>query len=320
VQVAARLWRLLVVASGLPAHLAALKDYMLLSRGDFWQCFLADARKLLSQPPRQRGADNDIGVTPCLPARLPGMCACLCAHVCSAHARACVLPPRHTSLTLYMCVLCAVCCGHLCCLWPAAAAAAAAAVSTATDKPSSPPLPPPALRSLQSITHLPSLQSITPLPSAAAWASAAAKSTAQDDPLFGMYKLVLQQQQQQQQQQQPPRGDAVGTGGAAAHGAGVRPLAAPSFDAAWDGLSLEVTLPWPLGVLFTPRQLARYNALFQLLLRLKRVQLALEEAWHELGRCVFVCVCVCVRVRALQSSATTASMTDCLPCPPRHGE
>jgi gamma-tubulin complex component 4 len=51
-------------------------------------------------------------------------------------------------------------------------------------------------------------------------------------------------------------------------------------------LALEAELPWPLGVLLTPRHMERYNALFQLLLRLKRVQLALEQAWQELGRCV----------------------------------
>jgi len=59
----------------------------------------------------------------------------------------------------------------------------------------------------------------------------------------------------------------------------------PSFDPAWDGLSLEVALPWPLGILITPPQLARYNALFQLLLRLKRVAMTLEGTWQELGRC-----------------------------------
>jgi 3-deoxy-D-manno-octulosonic-acid transferase len=47
---------------------------------------------------------------------------------------------------------------------------------------------------------------------------------------------------------------------------------------------MMLQMPWPLGVLLTPRHMERYNALFQLLLRLKRVQLALESAWQELGR------------------------------------
>ncbi len=58
----------------------------------------------------------------------------------------------------------------------------------------------------------------------------------------------------------------------------------PAFDERWDHLWLEHCVPWPLGLLLTPGHLARYNALFQLLLRLKRVQLHLETAWQELGR------------------------------------
>lgn len=62
----------------------------------------------------------------------------------------------------------------------------------------------------------------------------------------------------------------------------------PAYDSNWDELALEAQMPWPLGVLLTPRCMERYNSMFQLLLRLKRVQLALEQAWQELGR--YVCV------------------------------
>jgi gamma-tubulin complex component 4 len=49
-QVASRLWQLVVVDSRLVDHLAALKDYLLLAKGDFYQSFLSDAAKLLMLP------------------------------------------------------------------------------------------------------------------------------------------------------------------------------------------------------------------------------------------------------------------------------
>ncbi|KAF6261046.1 gamma-tubulin complex component protein [Scenedesmus sp. NREL 46B-D3] len=161
--VASRLWQLLVVQAGLMRHLGAVKDYLLLARGDFFQCFLADAAKLLAGVPREKTANDDLAVP---------------------------------------------------------------------------------------------------------WQSAAMKSTAQDDPGFKLFRLVLR-----------PKPAAAGSAGGPARG-----LAVPSFDSNWDGLALEAELPWPLGVLLTPRHMERYNALFQLLLQLKRVQLALEQAWQELGR------------------------------------
>ncbi|KAF8058112.1 GCP4 [Scenedesmus sp. PABB004] len=179
--VASRLWRLLVVQAGLVAHLGGVKDYCLLARGDFWQCFLTDAARLLAGPPREKTANADLAVP---------------------------------------------------------------------------------------------------------WQSAAAKSTAAADPRFKLFRIVLR-----------PSAAARATGAAAAPpgtpGAGAAPgsgagggraLAVPPYDAAWDELRLEASLPWPLGVLLTRRHMERYNALFQLLLRLKRVQLALEQAWQELGR------------------------------------
>ena len=60
-QVASRLWQLLVVQAGLMQHLGAVKDYLLLARGDFYQCFLADAAKLLAGPPREKTANSDLG-------------------------------------------------------------------------------------------------------------------------------------------------------------------------------------------------------------------------------------------------------------------
>jgi gamma-tubulin complex component 4 len=58
--VASRLWQLLVVQAGLMQHLAAIKDYALLARGDFYQCFLADASKLLAGPPRDNTVNSDL--------------------------------------------------------------------------------------------------------------------------------------------------------------------------------------------------------------------------------------------------------------------
>jgi hypothetical protein len=61
-QVAGRLWQLLVVQAGLMQHLAAMKDYLLLARGDFWNGFLADAWKLMALPPLPNRAAGDIAV------------------------------------------------------------------------------------------------------------------------------------------------------------------------------------------------------------------------------------------------------------------
>jgi hypothetical protein len=58
--VAGRLWELVVRRSELRAHLEALKEYYLLARGDFWDCFLADAQRLLAAPPNAVTADVDI--------------------------------------------------------------------------------------------------------------------------------------------------------------------------------------------------------------------------------------------------------------------
>lgn len=42
-------------------HLVAIKDYLLLARGDFFQCFLAEAARLLASPPREATATHDLG-------------------------------------------------------------------------------------------------------------------------------------------------------------------------------------------------------------------------------------------------------------------
>lgn len=43
-QVAGWLWSLVVGRARLLDHMAALKSYFLLARGDFWQAFLLEAR------------------------------------------------------------------------------------------------------------------------------------------------------------------------------------------------------------------------------------------------------------------------------------
>eukprot|EP00775_Hariotina_reticulata_P005315 gene5317-5550_t len=175
--VASRLWQLLVVQAGLLQHLAAIKDYALLARGDFYQCFLADAAKLLAGPPRDKTVNSDLSIP---------------------------------------------------------------------------------------------------------WQSAALKSTAQDDPHFKLFRPVLRAKGSStagalRSQQLAEAGPVIGL-------VGSRALNVPAYDSAWDDLRLDIQMPWPLGVLLTRRHLERYNALFQFLLRLKRVQLALESAWQELGR------------------------------------
>ncbi|MEW5306079.1 MAG: hypothetical protein WDW36_008574 [Sanguina aurantia] len=59
-KVAGVLWDLLVVQAGLMSQLAAIKDYFLLARGDFYQSFLTDSRRLMALPPRAATVDTDI--------------------------------------------------------------------------------------------------------------------------------------------------------------------------------------------------------------------------------------------------------------------
>ncbi|XP_048504481.1 gamma-tubulin complex component 4 homolog isoform X2 [Beta vulgaris subsp. vulgaris] len=59
---ASRLWQLVVVRADLNGHLKALKDYFLLAKGDFFQCFLEECRQLMRLPPRQSTAEADLMV------------------------------------------------------------------------------------------------------------------------------------------------------------------------------------------------------------------------------------------------------------------
>ena len=57
----------------------------------------------------------------------------------------------------------------------------------------------------------------------------------------------------------------------------------PKYDG-WDVLSLEYTVPWPLGLVLTKDSMRRYNQMFKYLLRLKRAANALDKAWVVLRR------------------------------------
>lgn len=50
--VASRLWRLVVVKAELPVHINSIKDFFLLSKGEFYQTFLGEARHIMGLPPR----------------------------------------------------------------------------------------------------------------------------------------------------------------------------------------------------------------------------------------------------------------------------
>lgn len=50
------LWELVVKKSKLQAHVKALKDFFLLGRGEFFQCFLDEAETMMSRPPGPRAA------------------------------------------------------------------------------------------------------------------------------------------------------------------------------------------------------------------------------------------------------------------------
>ncbi|KDP28172.1 hypothetical protein JCGZ_13943 [Jatropha curcas] len=59
---ASHLWQLVVVRADLNGHLKALKDYFLLAKGDFFQCFIEESRQLMRLPPRQSTAEADLMV------------------------------------------------------------------------------------------------------------------------------------------------------------------------------------------------------------------------------------------------------------------
>ncbi|KAI7757131.1 LOW QUALITY PROTEIN: hypothetical protein M8C21_029484 [Ambrosia artemisiifolia] len=59
---ASHLWQLVAVRADLNGHLKAIKDYFLLAKGDFFQCFLEESRGLMRLPPRQSTAEADLMV------------------------------------------------------------------------------------------------------------------------------------------------------------------------------------------------------------------------------------------------------------------
>jgi gamma-tubulin complex component 4 len=61
--VASRLWHLVVHISDLMLHLRSIKDYFLLSKGEFYQTFLSDARHIMTLPPRT-SAQDDLNLGP----------------------------------------------------------------------------------------------------------------------------------------------------------------------------------------------------------------------------------------------------------------
>lgn len=59
---ASHLWHLVVVRAELFNHLQALKDYFLLSKGEFYHNFLVESKGLMGLPPRDDTAEADINV------------------------------------------------------------------------------------------------------------------------------------------------------------------------------------------------------------------------------------------------------------------
>jgi gamma-tubulin complex component 4 len=158
---------LVVVDAELPRHLNALRAYLLLGRGDFYQCFLEEARALLAAPPRASTAEADLAVP---------------------------------------------------------------------------------------------------------FAQALTKSSAADDALASRFRIRLGSPY-------APSSDTL-TG---SRGMAESHRAVPKYDA-WDELSLEYAVPWPLGLLFTRDALRRYDEMFKYLLRLRRAAAALDGAWVTLRR------------------------------------
>ena len=57
----------------------------------------------------------------------------------------------------------------------------------------------------------------------------------------------------------------------------------PDYDA-WDGIGLECSVQWPLGIFLTADALDRYKTIFKYLFRLRRVQYDLQQVWVLLRR------------------------------------
>lgn len=57
----------------------------------------------------------------------------------------------------------------------------------------------------------------------------------------------------------------------------------PEYDA-WDGVSLECEVHWPMGIFLTNDTLDRYKTIFKYLFRLRRVHFDLQDAWIHLRR------------------------------------
>lgn len=162
--VTAQLWQLVVVHAELPAHLAALKNYFLLAKGDFYHSFLAESYDLMRLPPREATAEGDL---------------------------------------------------------------------------------------------------------AGPFQQSALKSTADQDPFFQHLKIRYVKAVDTAD---PPQGQGK-----------KKLLHVPKYDK-WDNVFLEYRVDWPLHLLLTPQVMAKYNVVFQYLLRLKRIQGDLESSWAVMRR------------------------------------
>jgi hypothetical protein len=90
-------------------------------------------------------------------------------------------------------------------------------------------------------------------PAGIPWQSAALKSTAQDDPHFKLFRLVLRPKGGTAagalRQQQPSEAGPAAGGGAVIGMAGSRALNVPAYDAAWDDLKLDIQVSRPIKLL-----------------------------------------------------------------------
>ncbi|KAK4766876.1 hypothetical protein SAY86_014627 [Trapa natans] len=170
---ASHLWQLVVVRADLNGHLKALKDYFLLAKGDFFQCFLEESRQLMRLPPRQSTAEADLMI----PFQL-----------------------------------------------------------------------------------------------------AAIKTISEEDKYFSRVSLRM-----------PSLGIPVkstlldvskGKPGAGGNpGATSSSISSVASHDGWDGISLDYSVDWPLGLFFTQEVISKYQKVFQYLLRLKRTQMELDKSW-----------------------------------------
>jgi gamma-tubulin complex component 4 len=105
----------------------------------------------------------------------------------------------------------------------------------------------------------------------------AVASTSTNDEVASRFRLVYTSALTQQSQNDESLADATPSTSF------VPRVRIPEYDA-WDGVSLECDVYWPMGIFLTVDTLDRYKMIFKYLFRLRRAHFDLQDAWIHLRR------------------------------------